>query len=73
MKEIRTKIPEIVELYSVGVKSTFMASVVHLNQKIEASSPVMSAGWSSSGTFDRFYDKPVLEESTFASAVLSND
>lgn len=43
MKEIRTKIPEVVELYSVGVKSTFMASVVHLNQKIEASSPVMSA------------------------------
>lgn len=43
MKEIQTKIPEVVELYSVGVKSTFMASVVHLNQKIEASSPVMSA------------------------------
>ncbi|XP_068674488.1 uncharacterized protein [Montipora foliosa] len=32
-----------------------------------------TAGWSSSGTFDRFYDKPLMEESTFASAVLNND
>lgn len=31
-----------------------------------------TAGWSSSGTFDRFYDKPLTEESTFASAVLNN-
>ncbi|XP_044165778.1 uncharacterized protein LOC122949786 [Acropora millepora] len=31
-----------------------------------------TAGWSSSGTFDRFYDKPLMEESTFASAVLNN-
>ena len=26
-----------------------------------------------SGTFDRFYDKPLMEESIFASAVLNND
>ncbi|XP_073237618.1 uncharacterized protein [Porites lutea] len=32
-----------------------------------------TTGWSSSGTFDRFYDKPLMEESTFASAVLNND
>ena len=32
-----------------------------------------TAGWSSSGTFDRFYDKPLMEESIFASAVLNND
>ncbi|CAH3107097.1 unnamed protein product [Pocillopora meandrina] len=32
-----------------------------------------TAGWSSSGTFDQFYDKPLIEESTFASAVLNND
>ena len=32
-----------------------------------------TAGWSSSGTFDGFYDKPLMEESTFASAVLNND
>ena len=31
-----------------------------------------TAGWSSSGTFYRFYDKPLMEESTFASAVLNN-
>ena len=31
-----------------------------------------TAGWSSSGTFDRFYDKPLMVESTFASAVLNN-
>ena len=41
IKEIRTKIPEVVELYSIGVRSTSMASVVHLNQEIEASSPAM--------------------------------
>ena len=33
---------------------------------------LQTAGWSSSGTFDRFYDKPLMEESTFASAVLNN-
>ena len=29
-----------------------------------------TADWSSSKSFDQFYDKAVMEESTFASAVL---
>ena len=32
-----------------------------------------TAGWSSSRSFDRFYDKPVMEERTFASAILNNE
>lgn len=32
-----------------------------------------TAGWSSSRSFDQFYDKPVMEESAFALAVLNTD
>ena len=54
--------------------STRMAATSKANgASIPLQEILRTAGWSSSGTFDRFYDKPLMEESTFASAVLNDD
>lgn len=61
-----------IDITSFKPHSTRMATT---SKAKAASVPVQeilrTAGWSSSRSFDRFYDKPVMAESTFASVVLN--
>ena len=63
-----------IDITTFKLNSTRMAATARAKA---ASVPVheilRTAGWSLSRSFDQFYDKPVMEESTFASAVLNND
>ena len=63
-----------IDITTFKLHSTRMAATTRAKA---ASVPVheilRTAGWSLSRSFNQFYDKPVMEESTFASAVLNND